>query len=432
VSGEDNKVNGTAVYQFRFVKRDLKNWLRERNATAVLALRRLVQSFAGKDREARLQAISDVLRHFAESPGGHRIARQGLRLAANPDLDIARPDTAALIHSLILKPYVSPQEKGFLLVSFEKELAKLVSAETLRRIEKRFYIIFLPSWTGLFSPPLFALAARSSQKFFVMPVHKRERAASRLLGPDCIPLPFNAASWVKAEFFQDRDLERDIDCLMVANFAEFKRHWILFKALQGLPASVRAVCVGVPMGKRTSQTIRQETEDYGVADRVDIIEDPSQKDLRLYFQRARVFCALSYREGSFISVAEALMSGTPVVMFRNAFIGTKELINSRNGALVDSVAGLRESILHLISNADHSAIQAESEGVISASANCHKLNAMLKDITARDGAGWTRDIFHVFNIRLEFYYEDNSARQQIEEDIEYLTKAGIKLKLAQP
>lgn len=73
-----------------------------------------------------------------------------------------------------------------------------------------------------------------------------------------------------------------------------------FKALSKLPLEITAVCVGLPLDDgRTADSLRQEAREYGVSDCVQIIEKPAQEELWNYFQRAKVFCALSRKEGTF-------------------------------------------------------------------------------------------------------------------------------------
>ena len=224
-------------------------------------------------------------------------------------------------------------------------------------------------------------------------------------------------------------VERDIDCLMVANFSSFKRHWLLFKAMKGLPVSVSAVCVGVPLGSRSAESIRREAEDYGVSDRVRIVENPSQEDLRLYFQRAKVFCAMSYREGSFIAVAEALMSGTPVVMFKNAHVGTKSLISPEVGALVGSISELRGQVLKFLDFDSHDQVRQIAKESISAQANCGKLNGMLANWSNENNLPWTENIEPFYSMRLSFYYFDGVAKERLRDDYQYLKGQGINLDL---
>ena len=129
---------------------------------------------------------------------------------------------------------------------------------------------------------------------------------------------------------------------------------------------------------------------------MEIVENPSQQILREYFQRAKIFCALSYKEGSYIGVAEALMAGTPVVMFKNAKIGTKALISPSYGALVSTISELREKILFYNKFDAHARVKKYAQDFVSSYINCQRLNKMLKDYAISDGENWTCDIEEIY------------------------------------
>lgn len=381
----------------------------------------------GAGREQRLDQLTGTLAHF---PGNHLHKRQlseALGLAGSVNRSVKGDKPLSLSYCALLKTYISDLEKGILLVSFENQLEQLLNSGRIDDVLARYHLVFIPSWSGLYSKELFRLVAAAGQEpVFVLPVHRHERELVPTLSANCHALPFNAASWVNPEFFEGPAQERDIDCLMVANFASFKRHWLLFKALKELPEDVRVTCVGVPLGSRTAESIRQEAVEYGVSDQVTIVEDPSQEELRRYFRRAKMFCAMSYREGSFIAVAESLMSGTPVLMFRNAHIGTKSLINENTGALVKSVRELRQKILEYRNFEGHDQVRQIAIDNISAQANSRKLNDMLRDWSDSNGKAWTVDIEPFYSQRLDFYYFNEDNRDRLADDYRYLSELGIR------
>lgn len=418
----------------RKLRREMYNAARERNLSGWRSVFKLLKvNVLWKSRTERRNATSEVLAHFPRTAVAFGFIKHAIDLSEKTN-KVSYPEekVITLKYCIIIKPFVSNNEKGFLLISFENQLQAILDHGELEVMQERYHLIFIPSWTGLYSPVIFELVKRSvGHSLFVLPVHEHERDLVNGLGQNCIPLPFNAASWVNQEFFNsEANLTRDIDCLMVANFASFKRHWLLFKALKGLPESVSALCVGVPIGSRSAESIRREAEDYGVSDRVSIVENPSQEDLRLYFQRAKVFCAMSYREGSFIAVAEALMSGTPVVMFKNAHIGTKSLISPEVGALVGSISDLRDRIIEFMNFEEHGKVRYIARQSISAQANCQKLNDLLANWSLENGHQWTKDIEPFYSMRLSFYYFDENGKERLRNDYQFFEDQGIKIKLA--
>lgn len=389
-----------------FLKTKLKgeNFLKEKNISSLVSIVKAMFSILAKDPRKKLNGVSNLFCHYPNLMS-FRYIRKTIFGWANRDEEVAEIE---LSNSIILKDYVSPREKGIILISFERELGKLCNKRVLEEIEDRYHVIFLPSWTGLFSPEILCFASMAKQTWFVMPVHKKEHKYCQYLGGFCVPLEYNAASWVNDELFSPTDVERDIDCLIVANFASFKRHWILFDAISNIQENLTVYCVGVSWGGRTKTEIEAEAELFGVLDRVEVVESPTQEILREYYRRAKIFCALSYREGSFIAVAEALISGTPVVMFENSHIGTRSLLNPDNSFIVRSVTELSEAIKRR-GQFDNHAIRQAAVQENSAKVNSKRLNKDLrKHILAKESQEWTRDISSFYSVRLSFMYADVS------------------------
>jgi len=415
----------------RKFRRELFNFARELDFSGWYFLLKYTFSKFRRENsdELKLENISGVLAHFPRLLNEKRIL-EAKRLSSEINRKSTVRDEVQLSYSLVVKPYLSNEEKGLIVVSFENQLENLLNLKRVDSLLDRYYIVFIPSWTGLFSSQLFRLiSVLNGRPLFLLPVHESERKLVKYLGENCHALPFNAASWVNSDFFHRSDLKRDIDCLIVANFATFKRHWLLFKALKGLPNSVSAVCVGVPLGQRDGNSIRREAEEYGVLDRVIIVENPSQEDLRDYFQRAKVFCAMSYREGSYIAVAEALISGTPVIMFENAHVGSKSFISSNVGALVSSVRELRTKIKFYLNLDCHDKIRNLAFKDISAQENVKKLNRMLSRWSEENGMKWSQNIVGFYSMRLGFYYFEKSDEDLLSQDYKYLSEQGLKFAL---
>ncbi|MBT3192430.1 MAG: glycosyltransferase family 4 protein [Verrucomicrobia bacterium] len=419
------------AYFYRRLRREVLNHLRQQSILRWRWLAALVKLISIRDPVQRFARMANICNAFESS----RLITMCLRkhvLAYGDRADIY-PEKHAVIRlrfSVIVKPYVSEHEKGILLVLFQAELEKLLNRKVLATLEQRYHIIFCQAYTGFLSMALVALAARTSSRFYVMPVHTHEQTLCRHLGSCCRMLPFSAASWVREGELVGYKGRRDIDCLMVANFANYKRHWLLFKVLRKLPPEVTAVCVGVPLKGRTAATVREEAREYGVSDRVTIVERAKDNELRELFQRAKVFCAFSDKEGSFVAVAESLLAGTPVVMFKNAIIGTKDAIDQSNGALVSSATQARSAVLHFLNGANHAEIRANAKGIFSSTVSCAKLNELLKDDALRSGGKWSEDVEPFYLQHLYWYYHSQDGYSRTQKDYSWLKSVGIEIELA--
>jgi glycosyltransferase involved in cell wall biosynthesis len=347
-------------------------------------------------------ARSLLVRAALQTAGPHGNARQG-------EIRLAR--------SAILKRCQSPAERGTLLVSFETELEKIVCSASFPRLEAEYQITFLPTWQPFYSGPLFRLARRASRPFFIMPSTRQDAALCRELSPLCEPLPFQASSWVAATYGQPQT-NRDIDLLMLANFAGYKRHWRLFEAVAAMPPDMRVVVAGRPLGARTLASLRSDAAAFGVEGRVEFNEDPSDESVAGLLSRARVFCAMSHKEGSYIGVAEAMMAGAAVAMFSDALIGSREYINPLTGFLVSPRRPLAEQLLECLAMSRWMDPSSWARAHCSAEVNVARWNEIMRERARRIGRPWSVDIAAFSCQHFAFVVTDPEMRLELtaEED----------------
>lgn len=323
-------------------------------------------------------------------------------------------ESVELCRSILLKRYVSPRERGVLLVSFESELSKLARLRALPGLEDRYAIIFLPTWQPFYSEAVFRFAARARLPYWVMPSASSDQGLCGNLGPLCNPLPFQASSWVSERAYEDVGTSKSIDLLMLANFSKYKRHWRLFEAIKDMPHSVKVVLAGVPIGQRTIQSVRAEADAFGVSERIEFRERPTDEEVASLLASARVFCALSHKEGSYIAVAEALMAGTPVAIFEDAIVGSKEYICAETGWLLHPRQPLGPQLLTCLSGAARLHPREWAKGHIAAEVNAPRLNELMRAYARDGGDDWSIDLAPFSCRHFEFEYSDPSTESDME------------------
>ena len=315
-----------------------------------------------------------------------------------------------LNRSIIIKEYVNENEKGVLLVTFESELVKLAASPQLSEIEKNFSIVFGPTWQPFFCVEFYYFLANISQQFWINPSSERDRELCEYVGPLCMPLPFQSSSWVDGDSYGDTPRNKDIDIIMLANFSKYKRHWLLFEALRNLPPELNVVIAGRPLGSRNSDTLRAEAACFGVADRFHIIENPSNEMVIDLLARSKLFCALSHKEGSYIAIAEALFAGTPVGIYEDAIVGSKDYINPETGVLFTRKLPLSTQISNFLAQQKRYDTTKWAKANISARVNSQKMNQLLKEHSLTNGKCWTIDIASFYCKNFDFiYYESNAV-----------------------
>lgn len=323
--------------------------------------------------------------------------------------ETSKPRQPVLLHrSLVLKA-PAPGEPGVLLVSFENELGRLAGLPTLPELENDFQVLYMPSTKGVVSPALLDYMRRCRRPVGILPSYlEAEERVVGALGPKARFFPFHAASWVDGGAYQAEWTDRrDIDILMVATFSSLKRHWKLFRVLSKISEELSVVIAGVPLGGRTAESIREEARLFGVEDRIRLIVDPPQPELRKLYARSRLFAALTHREGSFIAVVESLMANTPVLAFSNAEFGSKQFIRESTGFLVSPKEFGPRSLLACLERSDEARPGPWATANISSEANVVRLNTILREEARSEGRPWTADLIPFYSERLALKHRDS-------------------------
>src|SRR5690606_40616631 len=105
----------------------------------------------------------------------------------------------------------------------------------------------------------------------------------------------------------------------------------------------------------------------------------------------------------------------------------KNLITPQVGALVGSIAEMRERILEFLAFTEHDRIRQIARESMSSQSNCFALNEMLSDWSLDRGQEWTKDIEEFYSMRLSFYYVDENAKEKLKADYDYFKEQGIIL-----
>lgn len=261
-----------------------------------------------------------------------RVLKDAVKLITNePYSDKVELSKSAIIKKPVFKDE-GVVEKGIILLGFEYQLKRLISLKTIDSIANQYYIFFMPTWQPFYSIEFLSALKKIPDSLVLLP-SSQDCYYKALFNPSIKhALPFHASSWVAPSLYSPRP--KNIDILMVANFGTYKRHYLLFEALKMLPENLKVVLAGRPLGARTSDVLLNEAKHYGVENRFELMESPSDEKISELLCQAKLVLGLSGREGSYVSLAEALFANTPVALFRDAVVGTKNYINPKTGFLL--------------------------------------------------------------------------------------------------
>jgi glycosyltransferase involved in cell wall biosynthesis len=307
----------------------------------------------------------------------------------------------ALDYAAILKA-PSDGERGVLLVCFEHNFVRLARHADLGCLARDYDLVVSPTWSPPFDLAIMLLAARWPRKLITMLSNFADETLYPRFVPNTVAVPLLASSWVHPDLMtpSSTPVRKTVDLVMLANFGVYKRHFALFRALRRVKRPLRVRLMGVPMDGRTGKDIQRMALDYGVDDRVEVIESPSDEALRHALQEAYAAVILSRREGSCIAVAEMIMMNLPVLMLRDAHVGSKAFITSSTGLLVDEPdlpRGLEEIV-------DRAPTMSPRESLLRAGVDCftstRTLNEHMRRRAIDNGEPWTRDILPHAIVRL--------------------------------
>jgi glycosyltransferase involved in cell wall biosynthesis len=253
----------------------------------------------------------------------------------------------------------------------------------------------MPTWQPFYSFSLLRALKILKRSLVLLP--SSENCYYKALAlPECFnALPFHASSWVNEVLYRPK--QKNIDILMVANFSIYKRHKLLFEALVDLPKHLNVVLIGRPLENRTPKDVLAEAAQYGVQDRFTLIEAPSNETVVDHLCRAKLVLGLSGREGSYVSLAEALFADAAVAVFANAHIGTKNYINPRTGFLLQPDLPLASQIMQCLQVVETLSPRDWAVKNISAQVNLVRLNKLLAHKARAEGKPWQYDCdaFHI-------------------------------------
>ncbi len=289
-------------------------------------------------------------------------------------------------------------EKGVLLSTFEYNwLIMLEEPETFRALCADFNIVLSTSWSSTDYHVLAqALIIAPEAAFWVQACNLDERAKIAVFHPRLRVLETLPCDWLNPAFFPQPDFaDRDIDLLMVSNWAPFKRHWALFNALRDLPASLRVVCVGQPDTGRTVEDIRKLQRLMGAPQQIEFLERLPIAQVSALQCRAKVGLILSLWEGCCVAAAESLMGGAPLAMCQDAHVGPHAYIDESTGIRLSRVPKASE-IARALELAPKRRPRAFAEARLSYQVSTAALNARLQAHEAAAGRPWTTDLVPVY------------------------------------
>jgi glycosyltransferase involved in cell wall biosynthesis len=266
----------------------------------------------------------------------------------------ATPDqrTSKLLGSRIIVVKTSrPRERGVLIVDYNYVLPLLAGLFDLQAITDRYFVVLEPGWSGYCTPEIL-LFSRLSVPVFAQAYEPRDRDLLKAIGqPFHVIFPASNNWWVDYRLAKPRPREeRDIDVVMVAAWAGYKRHWRFFRAIAELRRRGRRLnvaLIGTPY-ERSREHVLAEARHYGVDDQITVFEKIPPQQVFDVLSRARVHVLWSRREGSPRAVIEAMLADVPTILREGFNYGYHyDYMNPRTGRFAKE-SELADAILDVL------------------------------------------------------------------------------------
>lgn len=299
----------------------------------------------------------------------------------------------AVSRTMMLKAPGSNGEKGVIISYFEYNWLRLLGCiDDFETFDKQYDVIFAASWSPGNYDMLALALERVSGPVIVQAANYEEFNKLRNFHPRIHVLNTIPTDWLDPDVYEPIPWEkREIDLLVVANWAVFKRHWHLFRVLAKLPEDLKVVCIGQPDSGRTIETIRAIQHKMGARQQIDYRQSLPIEEVIKAQANSKLATIFSLREGGCVAATEAIMAGTPLVLLKDAHIGSKAYINEQTGALLEPDKE-HIQIADLLKNGGKLRPREWALENISCEVTHRKVNDELKQLAAASGQPWTNDL----------------------------------------
>ena len=247
----------------------------------------------------------------------------------------------------------SDGEKGALIINYSYYFPLFLRFFDVEKIAESFNIILEPSWAGFCEENILSYSLVNAPVFLQV-YEKRDKRFIERLDSNIIPVEVGPSWFINHNnFVPPASGKRDIDILMVAAWAKFKRHSAFFKALIPLISDkpdLKVVLVGYPVDMDKEQ-ILQLAALHGITNNIEIHEWITPQEVSELQKRAKVNVLWSKFEGNNRAIIEGMFCGTPVIMRKGHNYGEHyDFINSQTGYFADE-DNLKETYEKIVANA---------------------------------------------------------------------------------
>jgi glycosyltransferase involved in cell wall biosynthesis len=313
-------------------------------------------------------------------------------------------------------------ERGVIVIVYSYALPLFARLFDIERIAASYFLVLEPSWSGYCTPDILCFATLE-QPVFVQAYEPRDHQLIAGLGSNLTPVPVAANWWVDHRTIRPlADVVKDVDIIMIAGWADFKRHHRLFKVLKDLRRRghrLKVVLIGYPM-QRTKADIAARAADYGVLDQLEIYESIDQDQVNRHLNRAKVNMIWSRREGVNRAIVEGLFANVPCILREGFNYGFHyPYVNELTGRFA-SESDAAETILWMLEHHQRFAPRTWALANMTCQVAAHAVDDAVRAMAARIGEPWSEPVAVKVNGLHGQQYWDPSDAERFAADYDFL------------
>ncbi len=318
---------------------------------------------------------------------------------------------------LVLKPKINNVEKGVLFIQYNEGIKKFVSIYDVEMISSSYRIVVEPSTCDYQNPMFFLLYGLNTEIVF-QSQFKPDFQYIRNLGMNFIPIRVGAGDWIDPRlFYPDENIEKQYDCVMIANWLPWKRHLLLFKAISEIESQINKVAlIGYPTEGATIENIKKISRKFGIENKIDIYESIPYCEVSRILKKSKIGILLSKEEGANRGIYECFFSNIPVIMTKENRGVNRDHINKETGML-SSDKELAQVMIYMLENLNQFNPRNWAIKNTGYEKSTQRLNHLLKDLAIKNEENWTKDIYFKKNVPHARYVLDN---QELEANDEFM------------
>ena len=332
--------------------------------------------------------------------------------------------------AIILKSPKPHGEKGALFVAFEDNWLRLFRYADLNKLAEQYDLVISPTWSPPYDLPFLIACQMWPSTLLTIVSNLDDLPVFQRLTPCVIPIPLLASSWVNPDTFSVQPTpEKKYDVAILATFANYKRHFALFRAASQMRRKPRILVLGHAWGGRSRAVLEEEARLFGVLDWITFAEALPDTEMFRALQSSRVSVIMSLGEGSCVAVAESLFANVPVALIGGANVGSRAFINNQTGCFLRPGHIAEDLELFIQRSAEYAPRSWMLARQASHRDSSRTLNLALKDFAEKEARPWTTDIA-AMHWRPNAEFDSAIARESMRPEYERFEKEfGIPVQL---